>query len=287
MKMRASMRTFFNALALTVAFAASAPGATITGDATEVVSDVRHSNGNIYDQVVMSGANATISADPGQTTRISFIDLTDDIVQVEFSGAGALTVTFADGTLTGPAEAQKYNQPGVLYMKGHASLVIVRPDSTTNVSIFSVGTITAQPPALFKTGETYDGVADLQCLTIVNDPRNPAGSQFGGIRAGNAAFWGTSGAVGIAASNIHVRDAVRISDLSAENTAIPVLVFGTESRFGDVVVAGGDVFQPNGKMINTSGGYSFTWTMAEGRTSHNVVLPAQPFRGPIVGGGIP
>jgi len=56
---------------------------------------------NVYDQVLLTGPVASVKADPGQVTRVSFIDLSNDVVQVEFSGPGTLTIAL-DGA-TGPA----------------------------------------------------------------------------------------------------------------------------------------------------------------------------------------
>ena len=49
--------------------------AAITGQGTEVLSNVVHSNGNVYDQVLMTGSSVTVTADAGQVTRVSFLDL--------------------------------------------------------------------------------------------------------------------------------------------------------------------------------------------------------------------
>jgi alpha-tubulin suppressor-like RCC1 family protein len=56
--------------------------------------DIRHPNGNIFDQVLLTGAAESITADfaQNQVTRTSFIDLDGDIVQVEFSGPGTLSL---------------------------------------------------------------------------------------------------------------------------------------------------------------------------------------------------
>ncbi|HRE80904.1 MAG TPA: hypothetical protein PLN52_07635, partial [Opitutaceae bacterium] len=84
------------------------------------MGDITHpATGNVYDQFLLTGASASITADPGQIARISYIDLNDDIVQVEFSGAGTLTITLTNPS--GPAVAVNYNQPTVSYMKGHAT----------------------------------------------------------------------------------------------------------------------------------------------------------------------
>ncbi|HYD85509.1 MAG TPA: MBG domain-containing protein, partial [Opitutus sp.] len=64
----------------------------VDGSGSEVNADVQHPNGNTYDQVLLEGNGAVVTANPAQITRVSFIDLSDDIVQVEFTGAGSLAV---------------------------------------------------------------------------------------------------------------------------------------------------------------------------------------------------
>ncbi len=86
-----------------------------------------------------------------------------------------------------------------------------------------------------------NNLADVQRLSIVADPANTNGSAFGGIRAANAVFGGSSGVVGIAASNVQVQDVVRIGDINASGSGIPTLTFGGNSQFGAVIVAGGDL----------------------------------------------
>ena len=39
-----------------------------------------HPNGNVYDQVLMTGASVTVTADVGQVTRVSFLDAQGDIL---------------------------------------------------------------------------------------------------------------------------------------------------------------------------------------------------------------
>jgi hypothetical protein len=248
-----------------------------------VGTNLLHPNGNIYDQVLLTGVSATVRSDPGQVARISFVDLNGDIVQVEFSGAGSLTIDLA--AATGPAPAKKYNQAGVSYMTGHAALTILGSDATTNVGIFSVGTATAVNQSLFKAGEMYDGIADVQNIRIIVDPTKPNGATFGGIRAGNAQFWGTSGSVGILATQVQVQDVVVIGDLWTIDAANPVLTFGVSSQFGGVTIAGGDLSQPNGKPIEATG-YEYGVYMAEGRTSGGLVLPQQQPRAQLSRGGI-
>ena len=48
--------------------------AKVTGSGTVVGSDIRHPNGNIFDQVLLTGLSASVTADPGKITRTSFVD---------------------------------------------------------------------------------------------------------------------------------------------------------------------------------------------------------------------
>src|ERR1041385_7200871 len=87
--------------------------AAVTGGGTEVGSNIVHPNGNVYDQVLMTGSSVTVTADAGQVTRVSFLDLQGDIVQAEFAGKGSLTISLDQFSAAAPAA--NYNQPGVNY----------------------------------------------------------------------------------------------------------------------------------------------------------------------------
>ncbi len=238
-----------------------------SGTISEIGSDILHSNGNTYDQVLLTGAAGTANADAGQILRASFIDLTNDIVQVEFSGAGTLAIAL-DGA-TGPAEAQNYNQPGIQYMKGNARITITGADETSNLTIFSVGRMTAVNQALFKDTVTYDGVADIASLAILS----PTG-KFGGVRTGNTSYFATAGYTGIFAPGIQFSGPVYVGDISASDAATPVLSLGSSS---DIRVAGGDFFQTNGRAVQVNG--VNTLRFMSGTTSNNVAQPAQANRG--------
>jgi S-layer protein len=252
--------------------------AAITGQGTEVLSNVVHSNGNVYDQVLMTGSSVTVTADAGQVTRVSFLDLQGDIVQAEFSGAGSMTISL--DSFVAAAAATKYAQPGVSYVSGLASFTIQGSDASTNFSTFSVGTSNAHRGVdnpIFAGGLTGgNNYADVARLAIVADPSNASGSTFGGIRAGNAIFSAASGTVGIAAANVQVQDVVTIGDIAATSTGTPTLVFGTNSQFSNVTVAGGDLVQANSVAINNAGSYGYKLVLAAGTTSAGTALAAQP-----------
>ncbi len=236
--------------------------AKVAGAGTEVGQDIRHPTGNIYDQILLTGAAATITADPGQVTRISYIDLNDDIVQVEFAGAGTLTLLL--DAATGPALPKKYNQ-SVEYMKGHATILIVGANETTNASVFSVGRANAVNQALFRDSETYDGFADIASISI-----SSVNGKFGGLRTANGSYFNTTGTVGVNAPGVEFTGPVFVGDIDASGTATPYLTLGGGA---DVRITGGNLFQSNRAAVQVSGITQLKFTA--GTTSHGVPLTAQ------------
>jgi uncharacterized delta-60 repeat protein len=234
----------------------------VSGFGREVAQDIVHPNGNVYDQVLLEGAAATIKADAGQITRLSYVDLSDDIVQVEFSGAGSLTLRLDNAS--GPAEAVNYQQPGVRYMKGHGSIVITAADETTHVAVFTVGRANAVNQSLFTEGVDYDGVADVGSLAIVSN-----NGKFGGLRSGDASYTATEGMAGVYAPAVEFTAPVYINDVNASGTATPALVFGSVA---DIAITGGDLAQDNGAPVHVGGIAALRFTA--GTTSQGDTLPA-------------
>ena len=142
----------------------------ITGSGEIVGTNILHPNGNIFDQVLITGEKVTLRADNGQITRASFVDINDDIVQVEFSGAGTVTINLDPDTLRGPATPRKYMQD-ITYVKGHPHVVLSGADETTYLSIFTVGPINAEDQTIFIPGEDYDAVADISYIEVINSNR--------------------------------------------------------------------------------------------------------------------
>ena len=135
-------------------------------------------------------------------------------------------------TLWEAAEPENYNQPGVEYASGHASITIEGSNASSNVSVFTVGPTTAHNFGALDTGVDLDGVADIARITIVADPSQPGGSTFGGIRTANVMYSDDTGVVGIAADGVQVQTVVLIGDIDASNSGIPTLLFGDNSQFG-------------------------------------------------------
>ncbi len=259
----------------------------VVGDGSVVGSNIAHPNGNIFDQVLLTAAAATITADSGKVTRTSFIDLSDNIVQVEFSGAGTLSIGLDNAS--GPTAPVNYNQPAVSYMKGHANLVITGADHTTNISVFTVGRATAFDPTgvfniLLPAGATnnpanngsplfqghgatvYNGVAGIGFIAIASTD-----GKFGGVRTADATYFAAEGMTGIYAPGVTFSGPVYVGDISAADAATPVLLLGGAT--GNTWITGGDLFQLNGRAVQVSGITQLKF-MA-GSDSGGNTLPAQ------------
>ena len=65
----------------------------LEGEGDVVGENIQHPNGNVFDQVLLTGKSVKLQAKPGQITRVSFLDENGDIVQAEFSGTGVFTIT--------------------------------------------------------------------------------------------------------------------------------------------------------------------------------------------------
>lgn len=240
---------------LALAGSALAQSNVIAGSGTVVGPNIKHANGNTYDQVLLTGQTVTLQADSGQIVRCSFLDPNGDIVQCEFSGPGQFKIDLDPATYVAPATAAKYNQPAVSYVTGKPSVTISGNTDQTNVNIFTVGKATAIDQSLFPAGQTYDGVADVQLLTI-------NGPAINAIYTGNTRFSGSSGNTGILAPNTVVKARAVVQDIDASGTATPVLRFGDNSTFsqdlGSILLAGGDLLQTNGAAIDVSTGSGST-----------------------------
>jgi penicillin V acylase-like amidase (Ntn superfamily) len=240
----------------------------VRGDACEYAANIEHvASGNTFDQFLLTGPAASITADAGQVSRISYIDLSDDIVQVEFSGDGTLTLLLDD--TSGPEPPQKYNQD-VRYLRGHATVVLANASAKTHVAIFSVGAMTN--PAVIRAGESYDAHADLAALAIQS-----ADGKLAAIHCGNAAFSGTAGTVGIIAPGLAVEPGpVNVHNICAADSATGYLAFGAATR---VRVTGGDLWQLNGTALRCSGISAQGVALVAGTNSAGEWEPCSPLRG--------
>jgi hypothetical protein len=270
--------------------------AKITGAAEEVGTDILHPNGNVYDQVLLKGRAASIQADPGQVTRMSFIDLNDDIVQVEFSGPGTLTLVL--DAASGPALPVSYQQD-IAYMKGHAKIVVTGATEFTNVSVFTVGRATAfDPTSAFNIVEdvsatndpaangsplfqghdatAYDGIADIAYIAVLSE-----NGRFGGVRTANARYFAARGLTGVYAPDVAFHSAVYVGEITAFDDATATLQLGSGS---DVRIAGGSLLQANGRPVNVSGVAQLKFT--DGADSHGGKLLAQPNRAQLQQNGV-
>jgi hypothetical protein len=162
--------------------------------------------------------------------------------------------------------AAKYNQPDILYMKGHAGIVVSNPETSTNLTVFSVGRLTAVNQTLFRDGVDYDGVADIAFIAIGGLPKN-----FGGLRAANASFWSTRGVTGVFAPGVVITGPIYICDVTATEDATPVVDFHSYNGAA-LQVTGGDLAQTNGRPVQISELSRIEFV--DGTTSEGQRLPA-------------
>ncbi len=209
--------------------------------------NIQHPNGNVFDQILLTGDNIRLQARPGQITRVSFMDEDEDIVQVEFSGNGTFTVNLDPVTFLPPAPPPRYNQ-AVEYVTGRPSIAIDGADANTFFSIFTVGRINAVNQALFPEGQVYDAQADVTLVEVVNS------TGMGGMQLSNTVFSGSTGKVGVDARGVPIAVRLTVGDIDASGDAVPLLLFG-EGSFTVAAgnpglrITGGDLAQTNGASI--------------------------------------
>ncbi len=233
----------------TAVITVAAPSVPLVLDGTGDIAgeNIQHPNGNIFDQILLTGETIQLQARPGQITRVSFMDETEDIVQVEFSGTGSFTVTLDPATFLPPAIPPRYNQ-AVEYVTGKPGVVIDGADANTFFSIFTVGSINAVNQALFPEGQVYDAQADVTLVEVVNS------TGMGGMQLSNAAFSGSTGKVGVDARGVPIAVRLTVGDIDAEGDAVPHLLFGSGSftvAAGNpgLRITGGDLLQTNGAAV--------------------------------------
>ncbi len=204
-----------------------------------------HPKGKVYDQFLLAGSAGTFTASAGRVARMSFLDENESIVQVEMSGAGAVTIVLANAS--GPMAPALYNQPGILYMKGKATIVLSGADETTHFTIYSVGTATN--PGVTRSDVEYAGWADVAVAGIVS-----TNGGLGGIHQGNAAYSATTGFTGLYAPTVTslADQPVVIHNIAASASAVPYLYFGPTAQV-QVKIAGGSLAQPNNDVLTVSG----------------------------------
>ena len=230
-----------------VTVAAPAIPLVLDGSGDIAGENIQHANGNVFDQILLTGKSVQLQAKPGQITRVSFMDENEDIVQVEFSGNGNFTVTLDPATFLPPAIPPRYNQT-VEYVTGKPSVVIDSADANTFFSIFTVGTINAFNQALFPEGQVYDAQADVALVEVVNS------TGLGGVQLSNTAFSGNTGKVGVDARGVPIAVRLTIGDIDADGDAVPHLLFG-EGSFTVAAgnpglrITGGDLLQTNGAAV--------------------------------------
>ncbi|HRE82369.1 MAG TPA: hypothetical protein PLN52_15085 [Opitutaceae bacterium] len=254
----------------------------VAGSGVEVASNIVHANGNTYDQILLTGPTITVTADPGEVVRISFLDQGGDIVQTEFSGKGTLTLSLEDLKRSGDAGYTNPNPPQTLpaggYVQGLASITLEKPELSTNLGIYAAGKV--QNPGFFNdpTRNGHNGLAEIARVVLTSDSSNAAGySNMGGLYMGGVVFTANEGVAGIRAPLVALQNIVSIGDIDSKGTAKPYLLFNTNSQFQNVFIRGGDLKQTNDAPFepDTIGGFYF-FNRTDGTRSDGTPLPRVP-----------
>ncbi len=235
----------------------------LTRGGTELGTSLVHANGNVFDHRLVRASLVRIEGSRQRITRLSFMDTDNDVVHVEFSGAGRLTLAMEDST--GPKVPPGSGAAAVAYMQGRASLTIEDANRSTHLAVFTAVRRARRPSA------RPVGIADIASITI-----RASDGRFGSLRTANVRFGASSGFTGVFAPGVRFQGPVWIGDIQATGSATPMIALGWAR---DVHVTGGNLFQPNGQPVQLSGveGLQFV----DGSTSGGIRLPAKVRRGAI------
>ncbi|MBK8477067.1 MAG: exo-alpha-sialidase [Opitutaceae bacterium] len=236
--------------------------------------DIHHPNGNTYDQFLLTGTAGTITADAGQIARLSFLDEENSIVQVEMSGPGAVTVVLTRPS--GPAAPVLYNQAGVSYMQGAATVILAGAEANTFMSIYSVGRVTN--PGVTRPDVIYNGWANVRAVGVQS-----VSGGLGGLFLGNVLCTAETGPVGLLAPSVSSVGTVNIHEIMAWEEGQPSLVFAADAQVG-VKITGGSLLQLNSSPIGVSGLSGVQ--MVAGQGSSGQAAPGQPVLGRLVRDGV-
>ncbi len=236
--------------------------------------DILHPNGNTYDQFLLTGTAGTITADPGQIARLSFLDEENSIVQVEMSGPGAVTVVLSRPD--GPAAAALYNQPGISYMRGAATVILAGAEANTFMSIYSVGRVTN--PGVTRPEAVYNGWANVRAVGVQS-----ATGGLGGLFLGNVLCTAEAGPVGLHAPSVGTVGTVNLHEIMAWEEGQPTLDFAPSAAV-NLKITGGSLLQLNSSPLVVSG--LARVQMVAGQGSSGQAAPGQTNLGQLVEGGI-
>lgn len=234
------------------------------GDAASLIErDKVAPNRIVYDELMLRNPTATVTAAPGKPMRVSFVDLHDNLVYADISGAGTMTVSLGPAIPVEPP--LRKTERRVAFLKGHATVTIKDADDSTNLAIFSARRRPVVRHSATGPEPAGDGIAQLAAISITS--RN---GRFGGVRAGNAQFSARNGITGIDAPGVRFSGPVNIGNITAFGKARPVFHLGYAR---DTRIVGGDLFQPNRSPVNISGVWRLRFVA--GQTSRGVPLPAR------------
>ncbi len=232
------------------------PPIVISGYGNVVYENIQHPNGEIFDQVLLTGKYVVVQATKptdyfdSSIVRVLYIDENGDIVIVEMGGEGTLRIELDPDTYSGPAYPVKYRN-SARYVKGRATIIVDNATVNTFIRIFTINSYLLGGSHVYLEDVIYDGMADIASLHVY-------GSGFNELILENVRFSDDDGPTGVLAYDVNVLRKVIIHDIDARGSAVPHLVIGRDSALtednGAIVIAGGDLVQSNGSNIKVQVG---------------------------------
>jgi hypothetical protein len=261
----------------------------LAGGSANFVNNETEFQGNLYNGFELASSVATFKADPGEITRISFLDPDGDLVFAEISSDSPETSLTISMSNFSSEVASPYTQPGTTYVQGLASFTIENSTALTYFSVFSLGTDANRvDPALFQADDlsfadpanniAASGIADVQNIIVV--PITGRATFIAGINAANANLTSDVGIAGIAADDIRFgafdaatgAGGLLIGNITPGGTAQAWVRISPFSVLDEIQINGGDLagVAASGITLDTN---MLVWNFAakDGRLSINGV----------------
>ena len=229
-----------------IAESEGAEGLRVEGEA-DLVNDGTEFQGFVYNGFELAGNRGVFTSEPGTITRVSMLDPGGDLIFFEFGSdnpATTLEIIVDEGYL--PDVPSPYNQEGVTYTQGLASLYIRHATDLTFVSVFSLGNDPNRIDLTLINAQSFpenvDGIADIRKLSIES-----IDGKVGGINLANANLTDSSEGspnetFGLIAESI--QHFCFLGDITyVAGGGIPTIQISSDSPIDQILVSGGDFFE--------------------------------------------
>ena len=229
-----------------IAKSEGAEGLRVEGEA-DLVNDGTEFQGFIYNGFQLVEDRGVFASEPGTITRVSMLDPGGDLIFFEFGSdnpATTMEIIVDEGYLQ--KVPSPYNQEGVTYTQGLASVTIRYATELTFISVFSLGNDPNRINLTLINAQSFpenaDDMADIKKLSIES-----IDGKVGGINLANANLTDSSECspnetFGLIAESI--QHFCFLGDITyVEGGGIPTIQISPDSPIDQILVSGGDFFE--------------------------------------------